>query len=39
MSVQETLDKMMVNAREALKVLSTYDQEKIDALCKAAILA
>jgi succinate-semialdehyde dehydrogenase len=29
----------MANARQALAVISTYDQEKIDALCKAAILA
>jgi succinate-semialdehyde dehydrogenase len=39
MSVQETLDKMMSNARAALAVLATYNQEQIDALCKAVCLA
>jgi len=39
MTVQAKLDDMMAKSRAALKVLENYDQEQIDALCKAACLA
>ncbi len=39
MDKKAMVDGMLVKAREALAVLETFDQEKIDALCKAACLA
>ncbi|MDR2366577.1 MAG: aldehyde dehydrogenase family protein [Deltaproteobacteria bacterium] len=39
MSVQEQIDTMIERSRAALKVLATYDQEKIDALCKACCMS
>lgn len=33
------VDAMVAKAREVLAILETYDQEKIDALCRAACLA
>ncbi|MDR2893385.1 MAG: aldehyde dehydrogenase family protein [Deltaproteobacteria bacterium] len=39
MDVQAKIDDMMAKSRAALKVLYTYNQEQVDALCKAICLA
>lgn len=35
MTNQECIDKLIANGRKALAELATFDQEKIDELCRA----